>query len=66
MMARPWVFGAPLLLLALAQAPSPAVAAEPLIGAPAPAFDLPTLDGDRVALADLRGQLVVLHFGAGW
>jgi len=40
--------------------------AEPMIGASAPAFELPSLQGDHVALADMRGKLVVLHFGAGW
>lgn len=37
-----------------------------LTGVEAPGFDLPSLDGDPVNLADLRGKLVVLHFGAGW
>lgn len=32
----------------------------------APAFDLPTVDGRRVALDDLRGQTVVLNFWATW
>lgn len=39
---------------------------QPLIGQPAPGFDLPALDGEAVSLADLRGKIVVLHFGAGW
>lgn len=38
----------------------------PAIGHPAPAFTLPTLAGDSVALADLRGQPVVLNFWASW
>ena len=38
----------------------------PWIGNPAPAFRLPTLDGEMLALSDREGQLVVLHFGAGW
>lgn len=38
-----------------------------LKGKPAPQFDLPTLSGSQnVALEDLRGKIVVLHFGAGW
>ena len=39
---------------------------QPWIGEPAPAFSLSTLDGNRLSLADLKGKLVVLHFGAGW
>jgi cytochrome oxidase Cu insertion factor (SCO1/SenC/PrrC family) len=51
--------------------PSPAVGGagqtkQPWIGNPAPPFSLPTLDGKRLSLSDLRGQFVVLHFGAGW
>ena len=40
-----------------------------VVGQPAPAFDLVDLDGRRHALADLRGQVVVLDFwyrGCGW
>lgn len=38
----------------------------PLIGKPAPAFRLPTVDGGTVALADLRGKPVVVNFWATW
>ena len=38
----------------------------PIVGRPAPAFDLETLDGQRIALADLRGSAVVLNFWASW
>ena len=38
----------------------------PIVGRPAPAFDLETLDGQRIALADLRGSPVVLNFWASW
>ena len=38
----------------------------PIVGRPAPAFDLQTLDGDRVSLAELRGSPVVLNFWASW
>jgi hypothetical protein len=37
------------------------------VGKAAPEFDLPTLSGSQnLALEDLRGKIVVLHFGAGW
>lgn len=55
-----------LFLLALAWAPCGAAADGPVVGSPAPPFDLPSLDGEQVSLADLRGKLVVLHFGTGW
>ena len=38
----------------------------PIVGRPAPAFDLETLDGGRLSLADLRGSAVVLNFWASW
>lgn len=38
----------------------------PRAGAPAPVFDAATLDGATVALADLRGQVVVLNLWASW
>jgi cytochrome oxidase Cu insertion factor (SCO1/SenC/PrrC family) len=36
------------------------------VGAPAPAFTLPTLDGRRVSLADQLGRPVLLNFWATW
>ncbi len=36
------------------------------IGNAAPEFRLATLDGGAAALADYRGKIVVLHFGASW
>jgi peroxiredoxin len=33
---------------------------------PAPLFTLETLDGDSIALADLRGQVVLVNFWASW
>ncbi len=38
----------------------------PVIGAPAPAFSAVTAGGASLALADLRGQAVVLNFWATW
>jgi cytochrome c biogenesis protein CcmG/thiol:disulfide interchange protein DsbE len=39
----------------------------PRVGAPAPAFSLPRLEGDgSVSLASLRGKTVVLNFFASW
>ena len=38
----------------------------PIVGQPAPAFDLETLDGGRLSLAQLRGSPVVLNFWASW
>ncbi len=37
-----------------------------LIGKPAPDFELTLLDGGRVTLSQLRGQVVVLNFWATW
>ena len=39
---------------------------EGLVGAIAPAFELPLLEGDRIRLEDLRGKIVVLDFWATW
>ncbi len=35
-----------------------------LPGAPAPEFELPTVDGGTLRLSDLRGRPVLLHFGS--
>ncbi|MCA1842887.1 MAG: redoxin domain-containing protein [Actinobacteria bacterium] len=37
-----------------------------LIGKPAPAFTLPTLDGKTMSNADLRGKPYVVNFWASW
>ncbi|MCZ6631458.1 MAG: redoxin domain-containing protein, partial [Actinobacteria bacterium] len=45
----------------------PTLVDSPLIGQPAPEFELTTLDGrDRVALGDLKGDIVVVNFFASW
>jgi len=45
----------------------PGLVDSPLIGQPAPAFDLDRLDGSgSVALSDLEGEIVVLNFFASW
>jgi cytochrome c biogenesis protein CcmG/thiol:disulfide interchange protein DsbE len=38
----------------------------PIVGRPAPGFDLETLDGGRLSIADLRGSPVVVNFWASW
>jgi hypothetical protein len=38
----------------------------PLEGTTPPAFSLETLDGRRLALADLRGRAALLYFWASW
>ena len=45
----------------------PGLVDSPLIGLPAPDFDLQTLDGDgEVSLQDLLGEIVVVNFFASW
>jgi cytochrome c biogenesis protein CcmG/thiol:disulfide interchange protein DsbE len=45
----------------------PGLVNSPLIGQPAPAFQLETLDQDgTVQLGDLNGQIVVINFFASW
>jgi cytochrome oxidase Cu insertion factor (SCO1/SenC/PrrC family) len=42
------------------------VSEHPMIGEAAPPFDLSTVGGDRLSLADLKGKFVVIHFGTSW
>ncbi len=54
-------------LLWILTAPLAAQSARPLaVGAPAPAFALPTLAGDTATLVAQRGHPVVLNFWASW
>ena len=46
--------------------PLDAVAADALVGKPAPIFKLKTLDGKTVSLAQLKGHVIVLDFWATW
>jgi peroxiredoxin len=45
---------------------APAQASQPRVGQPAPDFTLTLVDGRKVTLADLRGQVVILNFWATW
>ena len=44
----------------------PALAKEPKVGQIAPNFEMTLVDGTKVKLADLRGQVVVINFWATW
>jgi len=64
-----WLIGGVAALVALLtiNVASPRTAVDtPIVGRPAPAFDLQTLDGGRLSLADLRGSPVVVNFWASW
>lgn len=51
-------------------APDPEAAgssvAAPVVGSPAPDFELETLDGSPVSLRGLRGRVVIVNFWATW
>ena len=55
-----------LLVLTVNVASPGAVPGDPIVGRPAPAFELETLDGQRLALAEMRGSPVVVNFWASW
>ena len=44
----------------------PRVIASPLVGRPAPAWSLETLDGERLSADDLAGRPYVVNFWASW
>lgn len=52
------------LTVSVARPPGPVDT--PIVGRAAPAFDLQTLDGQRVSLAELRGSTIVVNFWASW
>jgi peroxiredoxin len=68
---RRWLASASLLVAALSLAAVSPAAASPQggpagVGHAAPEFQLPSLDGQTVSLAALRGRPVVIHFAATW
>lgn len=64
------IFSAMLRLLTLALMPltlaGAAPAHKPVVGQPAPPFQLTLVDGTKVSLDELRGNVVVLNFWATW
>jgi len=42
------------------------VSSHPMIGEPAPGFNLEKVGGGKLSLEDLKGKYIVLHFGASW
>lgn len=60
------VLAALVVLFAAGLQRDPTVIPSPLIGRPAPAFDLPTQAGARLTDASLRGAPVVVNFWASW
>ena len=55
-----------LALLCAAAISASAPARTPKVGQPAPPATITTYDGEKISLADLRGQVVVLNFWATW
>lgn len=54
------------LMAALLRPGRSGLAGSPLLGKPAPAFTLRSLDGGDVQLASLKGRPVVVNFWASW
>lgn len=63
-MTRIWQYAAIVALGLLAS--TPAAAKTLKVGDTAPDFELTMIDGGKVHLSDLRGQVVVLNFWATW
>jgi cytochrome c biogenesis protein CcmG/thiol:disulfide interchange protein DsbE len=60
------VLAALVVLFARGLQRDPTVIPSPLIGQPAPAFDLPTPDGSRLTQAALHGTPVLVNYWASW
>jgi cytochrome c biogenesis protein CcmG/thiol:disulfide interchange protein DsbE len=63
------IFSAILRVLTLAAMPlmlAGAAPKKPVIGQPAPPFELTLVDGTKVSLDQLRGNVIVLNFWATW
>lgn len=54
------------ILLCSALVSASEIASHPMIGEPAPAFELAEVGGDSLDLAGFRGRFVVIHFGTSW
>ncbi len=60
------IFAAPISAPATAAAATNAPAPAPVVAAPAPDFELDTVDGEAIRLSDLRGKVVAVNFWATW
>lgn len=55
-----------LAMMAATALAQPALAKDPKVGEPAPKLEMTLVDGSKVKLADLRGQVVIINFWATW